>query len=245
MENDDNTVFFKPSFREKMRANPIMYFFAFIVILCIIGFIFTNAVNFIFIGWLSFLICADEYTKKIKRDLRMHFFAVLVLSAIPMLYFVLVLFVPVLLPSRTVLQYPFQKAYLGLYQNIKEPEWFPDFFGDVKSDYRFEYFPGIIQADGYYSVRFKTTPQNAEKYKKEFEDKVQYVMTIKRGHFEADGIEIKDSETTTVKIDKEFWADCTDAKAYVLYDDFDWNHPDSAAVIVDTVTGKIQLLQNG
>ena len=58
-------------------------------------------------------------------------------------------------------QYPFQKAYIGLYQNIKEPEFFPDFMNDVRSGYEFDYLPSIMQGAGHYSVTFVTTPERA------------------------------------------------------------------------------------
>ena len=79
--------------------------------------------------------------------------------------FILYIFAfPPAISSQSAFKYPVQRAYIGLYQNINEPDEFPDFSEDILSDYKFDYAPSILQGAGHYSVRFTTFPDRAAEY---------------------------------------------------------------------------------
>ena len=157
------------------------------------------------------------------------------------------LFPPIYISSHLKWKYPFQKSYIGLYQNIQEPDWFPDFMGDVREDYRFEYMPSILQGDGHYSVRFVTDRETAEKYAAKFAETAVY--TVRLGAAYSDGSFLVENETPEtyddyleIQKDDGFWIGASPlATAYVLNAYCNWNHPSASAVIVDPVTGKIEL----
>ena len=221
----------------------------FAAVIGVICFVLTNAIGFAVIAWVGFISGAIMHTKAKKHSSEAFFIAAAVLSALPTLYFSLFLLFPMMLPSGVVWKYPFQKAYLSVYGNIKEPEWFPDFTEDVKSDYLFAYMPSLMQGSGYYSVSFKTTPQAAEKYKNEFEPQAAYIFKVDSGYLGeivSGKLDLKEGETLTVNLEKEFWNNCgPNTKTYVLYDNFNWNHPHSAVVIIDMDSGRIQMVGNG
>ena len=73
---------------------------------------------------------------------------------------------PFIFDSHSLWKYPLQKAYINCYQNIHEPDYFPDFSRDVVSDYEFSYAPSMIQGAGNYCVSFVTTPEKAKEYEK-------------------------------------------------------------------------------
>ena len=234
---------------EGIKKNYKFEFCKYVMILGIVGFILTNAIAMIFVAWLGFIFGALEYTKTKNKSSRPYFIAAAVLSVLPSLYFAIFLMVPVVFSSGMVWKYPFQRAYIGLYQNVDEPDWFPNFLGDVRGDYLFTYMPSIMQGDGFYDVRFKTTPQKAQNYIYQFEPRAEYVFRIDNGNIGetvSGELELKESETLTVRINREFWEKCgPNTKAYVLFDNFNWNHPHSAVVVVDPDSGKIQMSENG
>lgn len=207
--------------------------------LCLIGFILTASVRFIaaaliigisYITWLK----KDKHTSPKKKDIALR-----VISAAIVL--ILIFSVPPLgLSSRMLWQYPFQKGFVGMYRNIKEPDWFPDFRDDVLADYRFDYLPSILQGTGHFSVRFTTTPERAAEYAEIFSQQAKWKLSYEDISFTAPQDEYPD-----IYIDRDFLENETGAEVYILDGVVDWNHPHSSAVIIDVQTGKIQLSQLG
>ena len=147
-------------------------------------------------------------------------------------------------------KYPFQKSFIKLYHNIQEPDWFSDFLGDVRGDYRFDYMPTILQGTGHYSVRFVTDREIAERYASKLAETAVHIVRLDDNyngsfHVENETPENYDDSFYIYK-DEEFWNDASSsAKVYVLYTDYDWNHPDTSAVLIDPETGKVEFSQLG
>ena len=142
---------------------------------------------------------------------------------------------PMVLESGALWRYPFQRAVIGMYRNVKEPEWFPDFRKDVERDYHFRYLPGIMQGTGYYDVRFVTSPERAAAYLEQFTADAAETMPLAECSPDAD----------TLRIDTAFFGENSRATVCILDTNRNENHPHSSAVIVDPDTGKIEFSKYG
>lgn len=163
---------------------------------------------------------------------------------------------PLGISSHALWQYPFQRFYIGCYQNVKEPEWFPDFRGDVMSDYSFEYVASVMQGTGHYNVMFRTSPERAAQYAEEFSAKAKYIIPL--NDYSNTVNKIISEETAKGNAQEydspdfyapggfhEYWDGYPDVMIYVTDAVLNRNHPHTSAVIVDAETGSIQLLQLG
>ncbi len=75
---------------------------------------------------------------------------------------------PLTVESGALWKYPIHRAVLGIYHNVQPSGLFPDFAGDVISDYHFSYLPSIMQGTGHFSVLFVTSADCAEQYEQAF-----------------------------------------------------------------------------
>lgn len=153
---------------------------------------------------------------------------------------------PLSIESHAKWKYPFQRFYVGCYQNVKEPEWFPDFLDDVQSDYSFSYMPAILQGSGSYSVCFATSPERAQEYEKNYSSQATYTIPVS-GFSNGYSYKVHDEDgnekgSIHIEIPKEFDESGT---VYVISTNLDWNHHHSSAVIVDRTSGRIGLIQKG
>lgn len=206
-----------------------------ILILCAVGMFAVWDMRFIIAGLIGSVISLSIKKGLRKRDYFARVLAFLIAEAF-------IFSTPPFLSSNSLWRYPIQRGYIGLYSNIKEPEAFPDFRPDAESGYRFDYIPSILQGAGYYSVCFVTTPEKAAGYAERYSQAAQYVIPLE----EYEGrYTVSDTEEITAYIDKEFWADSSDAKIYVCETNLSFNHPHTFAVIVDVDRGMVQLSQLG
>ena len=158
------------------------------------------------------------------------------------LFFLLYIFAfPPAISSRSAFKYPVQRAYIGLYKNINEPDEFPDFSEDILSDYKFDYAPSILQGAGHYSVRFTTFPERAAEYAEQFEAVSEFIIPMSDY---GDGFETEDGYIF-VYHDRDFFADCPQAVIYICQTNQNFNHPYTFALIADTESGRIQISQLG
>lgn len=155
---------------------------------------------------------------------------------------------PLTITSTGIWQYPFQRAYVGIYQNVKEPDWFPDFSKDVESDYHFDYLPGIMQGTGHYSVEFVTSPERAAAYASRYAEEAQYTIPLRSIYSSSYRFPDSDKEINlylSSDLWVGYWNSESNAQVYVLDAVMNPNHPHSSAIIIDTATGKIQLSELG
>lgn len=206
---------------------------------CLIGAILTSSVQFIIAALIIGISTAvslkkDKEAPPKKKDIILRVISVLIILT------VIFSMPPLGLSSRFLWQYPFQKGFVGMYRNIKEPEWFPDFRDDVIGDYRFDYLPSILQGTGHFSVSFRTSPERAAEYAEKYSQQAKWTMTSSDAAYS----DMQD-EYPDIYADRDFWEGDTGAAVYILDGIADWNHPHSSAVIIDVHTGKIQLSRLG
>lgn len=206
--------------------------------LCLFGSILTMSVKFIFAAIIIGIISVTGLQKDKKAPSEKKDIILRVISVWIVLMFIFST-PPLGLSSRFLWQYPFQKSLVGMYSNVKEPEWFPDFREDVLGEYRFDYLPSIMQGTGHFSVRFRTSPRRAAEYAEIYSRQAKWTIAFDNAIYSEPRDECPDFFS-----DRDFWGDSS-AKVYILDGVADWNHPHSSAVIIDTNTGKIQLSQLG
>ncbi|MBR0484225.1 MAG: hypothetical protein IJJ69_05500 [Oscillospiraceae bacterium] len=155
---------------------------------------------------------------------------------------------PFIFNSHSLWKYPFQKVYINLYQNIHEPDYFPNFTEAVLSDYEFDYSPSIMQGAGHYSILFTTTPEQAKEYEKIYSEQAEYIIPLSEYALRA-YLDEEQQKELVIFGGEEFWekffTQDNHAVIYLLDTNGDWNHPHTSAVIIDSQSGKIHLSQLG
>lgn len=142
---------------------------------------------------------------------------------------------PYTVSSSFLWQYPFQNAVLSLYR-YGEPEWFPDFRKDVRSDYHFEYLPSMMQGTGFFTVHFVTTPERAAEYAKQYAEAGAEAVSLRECVADFD---------SAVRVNESFFPDPNAATVYVIKSNRNWNHPHSKSVTVDPASGRVEITQYG
>lgn len=239
--------------RNKKFSPAVLTFILIIVLIGTACFVLTNSVKFLIAATLI-LIIAMVGNKSDKNDLQNRIKNIIgrILALIIILFFMFSI-PSIMISSSALWKYPFQSFYIGLYQNVKEPEWFPDFRKDVQSDYSFEYIPSIMQGTGHYSVCLVTSPETAAEYEKKFASQARYIIPFdeysSREGWYTIGEDKDDSGNNVLNVywDMDFWkkGEEPNAQIYVLDAVLNWNHPHSSAVIIDTESGRVQLSRLG
>ena len=166
--------------------------------------------------------------------------------------------VPPRMHSDDLRQYRHQKSLAKLYQEraVTVPNWFPDFQDDVTGDYLLEYEPGVLHGNGYFSVRFRTEPERAASYAALFQAEARdsfLLSTYSDGmHLslpDADAPAGTQECTLLLKPAEHFWADDLKqeqtAAVYIMDAGMNGSSPAAGAAIIDTESGRVQLLQTG
>ena len=235
-----------------------------IILIILVILLLANAAGLILTGSLRFLIgaavCAGFlaaylYCRRSKPQEKLS--ALILLPPLCICGFMM-LFAPIYKQSRQLWRYPFQRAFHGIYNST--PKWFPEFSGDVQSDYVFDAIPSIMQGTGHYSVRFVTSPERAAEIEKQFAAQALYTMPLAEGMLSCQSIPESAGNSYAASgeewsgaamfyCDEKFWypegkpADgttvlCLDARG-------DWNHPGGSVVIVNSRTGAVEYSQFG
>ncbi len=222
-----------------MKLNrPVVKILRGIALIFLLCFILTFIWSFLILAFLAMTIsvyAASAYmlaeSANIKPELKTGlYFGILTGAAV-----FLLLTPPINLSSSVSWQYPFQRAFVGLYRNVREPEWFPDFRQDIESGYRFSYLPSIMQGTGYFDVHFITSPARAAEYA------AQYAAEAEESFVLAEC----DLDNNALHADRGFFADAPEAVIYVLESNRYFNHPHSSSVVIDLKSGKIELTKYG
>lgn len=242
----------KNTTRYKKISLEVVVFFLFPALLEITAFILTSDVRFLIAAIICFLVgiirnTGEMSARRIASDILGRSMALMIIL------FIMFCTPTLTIHSRLTWQYPFQKFYTGLYQNVREPEWFPDFRDDVRSDYSFDYMPSIMQGTGHYSVCFVTSPEIAAEYENKFASQARYIIPLDdftaRSGWYTIGDAKDDSGNNVLDIywNMDFWESGEEptAQIYVLDAVLNFNHPHSSAVIVDRESGRIQLSRLG
>ncbi len=231
-------------------------FLGVIILIMLIGFLFTGVWKFLVLAvfcivsaFIYLLVDKMKPTRTAKENVERV--GKRVIGTVLVTGIVLV-FPPLFVSSFGLWQYPMQSAFLNLYHNNREPEWFPEFSKDVERNFEFSYMPSVLQGNGWYSVCFETTKERAAEYEAEYASQAQFIIPVSDYLNQivdlkacaADG-KVKDNAVFECYIDREFWDDAKNeeskAMIYVLSTNLDWNHASASVVIVDAETCKVQL----
>ena len=219
---------------------------AVILVLSALWYVLLGDLKLLFVS--TILFCFWGFSKKTGRNV------ILLILATAMVLWLGMGTSPLMLSSQTLWKYPFQRAYIGLYHNITEPDWFPDFEGDVKGGYEFDYMASMLQGTGHYSVYFETDEETVKRYMADFSKQAKHSFTFEeysqapRSEFSADGKpKPKESIGDISLFVGSRYDKCTsaDVLVYVLDTNYDFNHPHTSAVIIDTQKNTVFLSQLG
>lgn len=231
--------------KTKTVLNIAMIYFAILAIALTVLFILTNAVKFAVLTVIC--IIAMIFVIASKKNpytlISAHIGSMVGVTAI----ILILLSMPSLsIKSRAIWKYPFQRFYIGCYQNVKEPEWFPDFLDDIQSDYSFSYMPSVLQGSGHYRVCFTASPEAAQKYENELSAQALYIIAVSEfRHGNTYTVHDKDGNDKGdifISVPEAFDGSGT---VYVIDTNLDYNHNHSSAVIIDKKSGRIGLIQEG
>ena len=241
----------KTDIRSYISVNTVILVILFT--LCAVGFMLTGANSFVVCGFTAAIAFAIAVVLQTLRNMKEKPYTIVdrvgqVLAIA--IVFCLLLSLPPHISSSSQWRYPFQKGLIDCYHNIKEPDFFPDVKGKVQGDYHFDYLPTILQGTGHYSIRFTADSETVKEYERQFSAAAKHTYSIDGNNtgsnFITADLVLPDNSTGTVDvyIDGSFFAG-TDAKIYVLDSNYNWNHPHTSAVIIDTAGGKVQFSREG
>lgn len=204
-------------------------FSAVLILLCAVGGILTGAFRF----WAGMVISAVFLIAAVGRKDKGRKKASAGGALANVLLILFLNSVPPSFDSGVQWRYPFQRGLIGVYQNIHEPEYFPDIAELDCVEFRFFYIPAFMQGDGVYCVDVTLSdsdtalmrekysamakagfPQNEEMSE---EDKKQFVDPYGEGKL-------------TIHIPEGV---SDNAEVYVIDAVLSSNHPHSSAVIID------------
>ena len=220
---------------ENKKSNIIFIISFTLLIISLICLFLTGASSFIGV---SGLLLVSVLLSLILKNKTAVFF-------IYILSFMRLLSPPFWIETNSLWRYPVQRAFTGIYHNVKEPDYFPDLSEINVDDFHFRYMPGFGQATGFYSIEFITDHDTAQRFADMYSSKAEYIIPLK----EYDNrYEIKDFEKQEGSVEDgtlivyvgDIWENDRSGEIYVLDAVLYWNHPHSSAVIIDVDSGRVQ-----
>ncbi len=159
---------------------------------------------------------------------------------------------PIMNQTHFSFRYPFQKAYIGIFNGDDTFDYFPDKLPDGIKGYRMDFFPSIMQGDGYTTMSFEASDDVIEQYTNEYSKGAIYTCTV-ADLGESLSIQINENganitnKYADVLMDKRFRAKCSDnAKVYIMYNS-ETSHRSSytSAVVIDSEHNLIEFSKIG
>ncbi|MBO7394913.1 MAG: hypothetical protein J6U16_02195 [Ruminococcus sp.] len=169
----------------------------------------------------------------------------------PLLLF-LSLFAPIMIKTHFSFRYPFQKTYISIYNGNDTFDYFPRRLPNGIKSYRLDYFPSILQGDGYTTISFKASDDVIQQYTNEYSKDAIFVCTV-ADLDETLSIRINENGSNTtnkyanVRMDSRFKAKCSDdAVVYIMYNS-ETSHRSSytSAVVIDSEHNLIEFSKIG
>lgn len=199
----------------------------FVLIACILGFIVLPVITFIIIMIPDFF-----FLLSLSRNLKKKRFTALCVRGI--IYAVLLAFhilfwgafhMPV--SAYTSWQYPLALKYAEF---PGSDSFLPRELPSSARHVRFDFMPTILQGDGHIAVGFYADDEYVKNLENELKGSAMHVVNYNElGNLNNS---FKNGEIIHL-YDSGISHDHPDAKVYILYTDYDWNHPSSKAVFVD------------
>ena len=140
------------------------------------------------------------------------------------------LHMPITVRSRW--QYPLALSYT---YNFKSVDTFlPKKLPKSAKKVRYEFFPTILQGDGYLCVEFTADDQYVTELKARLEEEAMYVVDYKDLGILNKSIQEDSGTYDTVQLHEGTFADKhPDSTVYIIDNNFYWNHPRSKVVFID------------
>lgn len=199
-------------------------------------------------AWLLFMLYYLIF-KENKQSYVICLAEILIIS--PIVLF-LSLWAPIMINTHFSFRYPFQKAYIGIFNGDDTFDYFPDKLPDGIKGYRMDFFPSIMQGDGYTTMSFEASDDVIEQYTNEYSKGAIYTCTV-ADLGESLSIQINENganitnKYADVLMDKRFRAKCSDnAKVYIMYNS-ETSHRSSytSAVVIDSEHNLIEFSKIG
>ena len=198
------------------------------------------------IVWLLFAL----YSLKSKKRNYVACLAETVIMA--MIAMFLVLWAPFMVHTRFAYRYPFQKAYITIFNGKETFQYLPDSLPKGIKGYRLDYLPSILQGTGYTTVSFEAPEDVIESYTKEYSENAVYTCRLSEL---AGGSIIQENGNdkgaaginAEVYIDDKFRAKCSDeAMVYIMYMRKDSLRSSyTSAVIIDSENQLVEFTKIG
>lgn len=162
------------------------------------------------------------------------------------------LWAPIMNQTHFSFRYPFQKAYIGIFNGDDTFDYFPSKLPHGVKDYRLDYLPAIMQGDGYTTMSFEASDDVIEQYMNEYSKGAIYTCTV-ADLGESLSIQINENganptnKNADVRMDKRFRAKCSDnAKVYIMYNsETSHRSPYTSAVVIDSEHNIIEFSKIG
>ena len=159
---------------------------------------------------------------------------------------------PIMNQTHFAFRYPFQKAYISIFNGDDTFDYFPSKLPDGVKRYRLDYYPSIMQGDGYTTMSFEASDEVIDQYTNEYSKGAKYTCTVADlGGSSSILINENGANSTNkyadVRLDKRFKAICSDnAKVYIMYNS-ETSHRSSytSAVIIDSENSIIEFSKIG
>ena len=198
----------------------------------------------------AWLIFALRYLfKESRRALVISLIRLLYLSPHLLLF---TLFAPMISQSHFAFRYPLQKAVISIYNGDDTFQYFPSRLPKGIKNYRLDFLPAIMQADGFTTMSFKASDDVIEQYTEEYSKGALYTCTFADlGSSMSVLIDEKGVNPTNkyadVRMDDRFKKECSDdAMVYIMYHSKD-SHRSSytSAVVIDSTNNMIEFTKIG
>ncbi len=134
--------------------------------------------------------------------------------------------------TRTKWQYPIAIRYT--YEGRPPFEFFPEELPSSAKNIRYEFLPTILQGEGHVTLRFTADEDYIDDLKEKLKDEAMYI-TDSEGLAEINS-RLENGKTIQfygIDDGDRFFEEHPDAEIYILYTNYDWNHPRSRAVFID------------
>ena len=159
---------------------------------------------------------------------------------------------PIMYQTRFSFRYPFQKAYIGVFNGKDTFDYFPSKLPDGIKGYRLDFFPSILQGDGYTTISFEAYNDVIEQYMNEYSKDAIFTCSL-ADLGESLTVRINENganptnKVAYVRMNNKFRAKCSNnAKVYIMYNN-ETSHRSSytSAVVIDSEHNLIEFSKRG
>ncbi len=155
-------------------------------------------------------------------------------------------------------RYIFQKEYAENRGNIGSTTFFPQSLPENATDFTTEFSPSLLGGSGHYSVAFCTDETTVSQYRNYAEQNAVFTCTLEEYLGSENGkymsreqydklLELSGSSSASLSIwaDDIAKSDSEKVDVYVLSSNFDWNSPQTSAILINENSGRVEFSRLG